>query len=183
LRSCFLNRSSNCAKVKEIQGAGRKQQAHKPAKSPLERQIEQPAQSFRIRLSGITVVPGAELDEAKVAELAKDLKAHGLKTPLIVRPKEGAAGFWLVEGRYRLAAARRLKLPSVPCVVQDEAKPTPTEIEPGDIGAEFLLRADQAIRMAYADGPVTEEIAATAEKVARAWTKLAAQLRLKAGAS
>jgi len=46
--------------------------------------------------------------------------------------------------------------------------------------AAFLIRADQARQFAvYGRGPVTDEIAEYAEMVAREWTKLAAQLRLK----
>ena len=69
----------------------------------------------------VRLVPVARIDSAdlpadhSVASLADSIVALGIVQPLLVRPHNGR--FRLIAGRRRLAAARRLGLTEVPCLV------------------------------------------------------------------
>ena len=62
--------------------------------------------------------PRRKFNETELSELAETLRAHGVITPLVVRPrKEG--GYYLIAGERRWRAAQRAGLREVPVVVQD----------------------------------------------------------------
>lgn len=62
--------------------------------------------------------PRRKFNETELSELADTLRAHGVITPLVVRPrKEG--GYYLIAGERRWRAAQRAGLREVPVVVQD----------------------------------------------------------------
>ena len=67
---------------------------------------------------------GAERDAAEEA-LAASVRLDGVKVPLAVAPKGRGAGFWVVDGCSRLAAAKAAGLAGVPCeflpAMSDEA--------------------------------------------------------------
>lgn len=65
--------------------------------------------------------PRRRFDEAKLAELADSIRAHGIIVPLVVRPKPGG-GYYLIAGERRWRAAQRAQLHEVPVVVQDVAE-------------------------------------------------------------
>jgi ParB family chromosome partitioning protein len=91
-----------------------------------------PARSKTYFAAGIEeLYPGPEqprrrFDEAKLAELADSMKAHGVIVPLVVRPRpEG--GYFLIAGERRWRAAQRAGLHEVPVVVQEVAQGTALE--------------------------------------------------------
>lgn len=59
------------------------------------------------------------VDEVALAELAEDVRARGVLSPVLVRPAPNGAGFELVAGQRRLLACRRLGLERVPAVVRE----------------------------------------------------------------
>lgn len=61
--------------------------------------------------------PRKRFDDAKLAELAESIKAHGIVQPLVVR--KAGDGYELVVGQRRLLAARMAGLAEVPVVVSD----------------------------------------------------------------
>ncbi|MCR4402474.1 MAG: ParB/RepB/Spo0J family partition protein [Firmicutes bacterium] len=61
--------------------------------------------------------PRKRFDDAKLAELAESIKAHGIVQPLVVRT--AGEGYELVVGQRRLLAARMAGLSEVPVVVSD----------------------------------------------------------------
>jgi ParB family chromosome partitioning protein len=63
--------------------------------------------------------PRRKFDEAKLAELASSIKAHGIIVPLVVRPRPEGGGYFLIAGERRWRAAQRAGLHEVPVVVQD----------------------------------------------------------------
>jgi hypothetical protein len=69
-----------------------------------------------VRLVAIARIDSADLPaEHSVASLADSIVALGIVQPLLVRPHDGR--FRLIAGRRRLAAARRVGLTEVPCLV------------------------------------------------------------------
>jgi hypothetical protein len=110
----------------------------------------------------------------KIEREAKALKEAAQARDLAATEQSEPAGSSPV--RYSEAAATSGAPQNEPGV-EDELGGNPEDIVHCRTG--FLVRAREAINFAYADDPVTEEIVETAEMVARAWTKLAAQLRLK----
>ena len=70
--------------------------------------------------------------------LAKSMAVQGLIQPIVVRPRPGA-GFWLIAGRHRLMAAKKLKWPALDCIVLDDVSADQAELVEID---ENLVRAD-----------------------------------------
>ncbi len=62
--------------------------------------------------------PRRRFDEAELAELADTMRAHGVITPLVVRPRR-EGGYYLIAGERRWRAAQRAGMREVPVVVQD----------------------------------------------------------------
>lgn len=52
-----------------------------------------------------------------VRQLMESMAANGLLHPIVVRPKPGGAGYWLVAGRHRFEAAQKLQWPGIPAKV------------------------------------------------------------------
>ncbi|MGE5594345.1 MAG: ParB/RepB/Spo0J family partition protein [Betaproteobacteria bacterium] len=83
----------------------------------------QPEDSERVRELPIDRIqpnpyqPRKRFDDAKLAELAESIKAHGIVQPLVVRKVD--EGYQLVVGQRRLLAARMAGLAEVPAVVAD----------------------------------------------------------------
>jgi hypothetical protein len=71
-----------------------------------------------IALTGITVPPERHraLRPEIVDELAASMQAQGQLQPILLRPRD-AAGYWLVAGRHRLEAAKRLKWETVDALI------------------------------------------------------------------
>lgn len=63
--------------------------------------------------------PRREIDEEQLAELANSIKQHGIIQPVVVREVDG--GYELVVGHRRWLAATKLKMSSVPAVIEDLA--------------------------------------------------------------
>ena len=82
-----------------------------------------PAQVREIGLSGIAVIPGRlrALRPEVVDELAESMRRQGLLQPILVRPSE-ATGYYLVVGRHRLEAAKKLKWRSIPALVLNDVE-------------------------------------------------------------
>jgi N6-adenosine-specific RNA methylase IME4/ParB-like chromosome segregation protein Spo0J len=78
------------------------------------------AKNQKIGLSGIAVQPDRmrQLRPEVVDEIAESIKERGLLQPIIVRPRKGS-GYFLVAGRHRLAAVKKLKHEDIACVVLD----------------------------------------------------------------
>jgi N6-adenosine-specific RNA methylase IME4 len=93
-----------------------------------------------IGLSGIAVKPERlrALRPEVVDELAASMTVNGLLQALAVRPRKGA-GYWLIAGRHRFEAARKLKWTSIRCTVFDDMDATAAELAEID---ENLIRAD-----------------------------------------
>ena len=91
--------------------------------------------------------PRHRFDETKLAELAASIVAHGIIVPLVVRPRPGTTGYFLIAGERRWRAAQRAGLRQVPVVVQDVAEAVALE----RALVENLQRADL--------GPLEEAIA------------------------
>ncbi|MFT3699130.1 MAG: ParB/RepB/Spo0J family partition protein [Kofleriaceae bacterium] len=63
--------------------------------------------------------PRRNFDEAQLGELADSIRHHGVITPLVVRPRPNAEGYFLVAGERRWRAAQRAGLHEVPVVVAE----------------------------------------------------------------
>lgn len=83
----------------------------------------QPEDSERVRELPIDQIqpnpyqPRKRFDDAKLAELADSIKAHGIVQPVVVRKVDD--GYQLVVGQRRLLAARMAGLAEVPAVVTE----------------------------------------------------------------
>jgi ParB family chromosome partitioning protein len=62
--------------------------------------------------------PRRKFDDVALDELAASIRAHGVITPLVVRPKPGG-GYFLIAGERRWRAAQRAGVHDVPVVVQE----------------------------------------------------------------
>ena len=71
--------------------------------------------------------------QVEIEPLIQSIRAHGVVNPLLIR--RHAAGYSVIAGRKRLAAAQILRLPTVPCVLH----------EVDDTQAALLARADNLI--------------------------------------
>jgi hypothetical protein len=72
-----------------------------------------------IEPGAIGVFPGRlkRFSEETVQVLAESMKDQGLLHPILAEQVGVGAGYWVVAGRHRLEAARRLKWPSIRCVI------------------------------------------------------------------
>ena len=61
--------------------------------------------------------PRSTMDESKIEELARSIRAHGIIQPIVVRKKDG--GYEIVAGERRWRASQRAGLLKVPVVVRD----------------------------------------------------------------
>jgi ParB/RepB/Spo0J family partition protein len=93
----------------------------------------------RISLTGISVQPRRlrALQPDKADSLAESMAAQGLLQPIIVRRR--AHGYLLVAGRHRLEAAKKLKWPTIDCIVKDGMDADAAELAEID---ENLVRAE-----------------------------------------
>jgi hypothetical protein len=69
-----------------------------------------------IGVADIAVLPGRlrALRPEKVEELTESIRERGLLQAIVVRPRNDATeSFWLVAGRHRFAAIKKLKLPTI----------------------------------------------------------------------
>lgn len=71
----------------------------------------------QIKVTHIRVKENVRQGELNVAELAADIRAHGLLQPLLVR--RCGEGYELVAGHRRLAACKELHMEAVPCLITD----------------------------------------------------------------
>jgi len=96
-----------------------------PAVSPAAAPAAAPARPRTYFAAGIEDLypspeqPRRHFDEAKLAELAASIRAHGIIVPLVVRPRPSGGGYYLIAGERRWRAAQRAGLHEVPVVVQD----------------------------------------------------------------
>ncbi len=63
--------------------------------------------------------PRRNFDDAALDELAESIRAHGVITPLVVRPRPSGGGYFLIAGERRWRAAQRAGVHDVPVVVQE----------------------------------------------------------------
>jgi ParB/RepB/Spo0J family partition protein len=68
-----------------------------------------------------------EMDDAKLAELERDIRENGLYYPLIVEPVGDR--FEVVDGHRRLVACRNIGLDLVPCIVRAADSPPPEAVK------------------------------------------------------
>ena len=94
----------------------------------------------RIELGGIGIKADRlrALRPTTVEELMASIKINGLLQPIVLRPAE-SSGYWLVAGRHRLEAAKKLKWDSIPAMVFDGMDADHAELAEID---ENLVRAD-----------------------------------------
>lgn len=70
--------------------------------------------------------PRLHFDEAKLAELARSIKEHGILQPLVVSKSD--TGYELIAGERRFQAAKRLGLTTVPVVIRDVSEQEKLEL-------------------------------------------------------
>ncbi len=63
--------------------------------------------------------PRQTFDQARLEELAKSIKSHGLLQPIIVRPT-APTGYELIAGERRLRASKLAGLLKIPAIIRDE---------------------------------------------------------------
>lgn len=76
---------------------------------------------FTIEVSNISnnrYLKNIEIDEKAISSVIKDIKYHGIISPLLVRTIEEGK-YELITGRTRFMCAKRLKLQNVPCMIQN----------------------------------------------------------------
>lgn len=113
--------------------------------------------------------PREHFDHDRLDDLARSLKAHGVLSPLLVRPREGG-GYTLIAGERRLRAAGLAGLDEVPVVVREDAEQADVQLELALV--ENLQREDLDVveaargyeRLQQAFGYTQEEIAARVGK-------------------
>lgn len=101
-------------------------------------------------------------DSARLAELAEDIRAHGVLSPLLVRPLAGDL-FGVVCGARRYRASHLVGLSSVPCIVRDlsDREALEAQISENDKrdGVSPVEQADAYLRLHVAHGVEVKEIA------------------------
>ena len=102
-----------------------------------------------------------DVDDPEVDELAASIRRLGVLVPLILEKKGDS--FQLVSGHRRLLAATRLGLQTVPCIVADSTKASPSEIT----FAENFFRKDLSpVELAGAIRDCIEQKSMTIEELA-----------------
>ena len=92
-----------------------------------------------VGLSGIASLPRRRAVRPDVVEaLAQSMRDVGLINPITLRPREGL-GFYLIAGRHRYEAARKLKWEGIPAIVLEGIDAVEAELREID---ENLIRAD-----------------------------------------
>jgi ParB family transcriptional regulator, chromosome partitioning protein len=96
--------------------------------------------AYRVGLSGIAslMLNRRTVRPDVVDALAKSMKEIGLINPITVRPAEGLK-FYLIAGRHRYEAARKLKWEFIPAIVLEGLDADDAELREID---ENLIRAD-----------------------------------------
>ncbi len=82
-----------------------------------------------------------------VDAIAESMNAQGQLQPIVVRPRPGGRGYWLIAGRHRLEAAKKLKWETIRCEIReglDDDQAQLIEIDENLIRAE-LSPAERAI--------------------------------------
>jgi N6-adenosine-specific RNA methylase IME4/ParB-like chromosome segregation protein Spo0J len=74
-----------------------------------------------------------------VDAIAESMKAQGQLQPIVVRERPGGRGYWLIAGRHRLEAAKKLKWETIRCEVLDGLSADQAELAEID---ENLIRAE-----------------------------------------
>jgi ParB-like chromosome segregation protein Spo0J len=94
-----------------------------------------------IGLSGIAInTPQRRaLQPDTVEQLASSMKEVGLLNPITIRPREGDMGYYLIAGRHRYEAAKKLKWESVPALILEGITADDAELAEID---ENLIRAN-----------------------------------------
>ena len=107
--------------------------------------------------------PRTAMDEAKIEDLARSIRANGIIQPIVVRRVEG--GYEIVAGERRWRAAQRAGLLKVPVVVRD----IPDERLLAVALIENIQREDlNPIEEAHAYRRLTDEYQLTQEQIADA---------------
>ncbi len=110
--------------------------------------------------------PRASMDEGKIDELARSIRANGMIQPIVVRTVEG--GFEIVAGERRWRASQRAGLLKVPVVVRD----IPEDRMLAAALIENLQREDlNPIEEAHAYRRLADEYHLTQEQIAEAVSK------------
>ena len=110
--------------------------------------------------------PRTAMDEAKIEELARSIRANGIIQPIVVRRVEG--GYEIVAGERRWRASQRAGLLKVPVVVRD----IPDERLLAVALIENIQREDlNPIEEAHAYRRLTDEYQLTQEQIADAVSK------------
>jgi ParB family transcriptional regulator, chromosome partitioning protein len=96
--------------------------------------------AYRVGLSGIAslMLNRRTVRPDIVDALAKSMKEIGLINPITIRPSE-TGGFYLIAGRHRYEAARKLKWEFIPAIVLEGLDADDAELREID---ENLIRAD-----------------------------------------
>lgn len=149
---------------------------------PRETIVAGPGQSvLDIQLSAIDVVDNVRADVGDVTELADSIQHVGILQPIRVRAAGGR--YELVFGHRRLAAARKLRLTSIPALVDDDVAPTSGQrattqlienIQRADLNAVEEARALRAIL--DADPQLTQ--AELGRRIGRSAPYISNQLRI-----
>jgi hypothetical protein len=74
-----------------------------------------------------------------VDAIAESMNARGQLQPIVVRPRPGGRGYWLIAGLHRLEAAKKLKWETIRCEVLDDISSDQAELAEID---ENLIRAE-----------------------------------------
>ena len=107
--------------------------------------------------------PRTTMDETKIDELARSIRAHGIIQPIVVRRVE--EGYEIVAGERRWRASQRAGLLKVPVVVRD----IPEERLLASALIENIQREDlNPIEEALAYRRLTDEYQLTQEQIGRA---------------
>jgi ParB family transcriptional regulator, chromosome partitioning protein len=107
--------------------------------------------------------PRTSMDEARIDELARSIRAHGIIQPIVVR--KTAAGYQIVAGERRWRASQRAGLLKVPVVVRD----TPDEQLLAAALIENIQREDlNPLEEAVAYRRLIDELRLTQEQIAEA---------------
>jgi ParB/RepB/Spo0J family partition protein len=112
--------------------------------------------------------PRTLFEEAKLKELADDIKVHGILQPLVVRPVDGQ--YELVAGERRLRAAKLAELTTVPATVRELTDLEADEIQVVEnaqrVDLNYVEQADAFDRLRRVHGLDVKQISAKTGKPA-----------------
>ena len=93
-----------------------------------------------IGLGGISIKERLRaLRPETVKDLAESMQANGLLQPIVLQPKPGGLGYWLLAGMHRFEAAKKLKWPAIKATILDGLDADQAELAEID---ENLMRAN-----------------------------------------